>query len=969
MKKRVFKYSSILAIFLCMTMIVGATFALFTSKSEVNIAVSSGEVNVTATIFEEKPETYSLGVEQTPGTFANGGTALFDSETKEMSLSLMTPGDMAKFTIQMTNESTVNVQYRILWTVTGTLADALTATATIDGESKDFTANGATDWQMWEATSAERTKDIPVSVLLPREIEDAYQGKDAKINFVVEAVQGNAIVKDIRSEDQLQTFVEMGGGTADLVADITLTEPLTIPEGTTVTLNLNGKTITNEEAIVNNGTLTINGQSASTFSMRPVAVASGTLKGAIVTDGSLTIKNVTIECNIHKSDGHVIKNNGILNLIDSTVSSLAKNGGSALNNTGTATVTNTTLNGASNAVEGWPSYTVNNTGVMVLNDSKITSVHGAVASYGEGAVVTLNDTDIDMSGIPGFTSHGIYTYDDGKAVVNGGTISNNATDQGATGASVINGCVTVNGGKFTGRIEAYDGTPVIYGGTFTDDPTNYLAPDYYQAVKDETTDVYTITYKDGISAPENNAALDEALKAGDTTVLLGSGNYIIPDSAQGKTLTIVGNGKTVIATQDDGSYEGCDYSLDGATVVFENITINTNSATYTGYARLKATYKNCTINGTYTLYDDSVFENCTFNVSGDVYNIWTWGAPNATFNNCTFNSDGKALLLYGGTETVLTVNDCTFNDKGGLTDKKAAIEIGNDYNKHKTLIVNNTTVNGYEVNDKGICTNSTLWANKNSMLGSMLSVTIDGQRMVWDVAGLSEATANGENVLMMNDIYMEAATTAPYGNKYGIKMDGGVLDGNGFELYIECYGDDYGIMTSGGTIKNLTIKEGCRAIMIMYPTQDVILDNVTIGGNGVLYPVNTGEAGADGVNLIVKNSTLKGWTSFSNIASATFENCKFEQGTYYNNIYGRVFKPYVNTTIKNCEFVKAMNLDLSGLGADQTVILEGCKVDGQALNSSVVTIPETDEEYDTEIFTVDLPTTGGRTLSDCVTFK
>jgi len=26
----------------------------------------------------------------------------------------------------------------------------------------------------------------------------------------------------------------------------------------------------------------------------------------------------------------------------------------------------------------------------------------------------------------------------------------------------------------------------------------------------------------------------------------------------------------VVATQDDGSYEGCDYSLDGATVTFEN---------------------------------------------------------------------------------------------------------------------------------------------------------------------------------------------------------------------------------------------------------------------------------------------------------------------------------------------------------------------------------------------------------------
>ncbi|MBQ8383228.1 MAG: hypothetical protein IJX47_08500 [Clostridia bacterium] len=224
----------------------------------------------------------------------------------------------------------------------------------------------------------------------------------------------------------------------------------------------------------------------------------------------------------------------------------------------------------------------------------------------------------------------------------------------------------------------------------------------------------------------SNTELDNALKNDATTVVLGSGNYIIPDSAKGKTLTIIGNGNTVIATQDDGSYEGCDYSLDGSTVTFKNITINTDSSTYTGYARLKATYENCTINGTYTLYGDSVFNNCTFNVSGDVYNIWTWGASNATFTGCTFNSDGKAMLLYGTVNTKLTLNNCVFNDNGGLTDKKAAVEIGNDYGKSYELIVNNTTVNGYEINDKGINTNTTLWGNKNSMSKDNLNVFVDG---------------------------------------------------------------------------------------------------------------------------------------------------------------------------------------------------------------------------------------------------
>ena len=233
-----------------------------------------------------------------------------------------------------------------------------------------------------------------------------------------------------------------------------------------------------------------------------------------------------------------------------------------------------------------------------------------------------------------------------------------------------------------------------------------------------------------VIAVNSSEELAKATIEDNATIYLGVGTYIIPDQAKEKTLSFIGLGKpedTKIATQDDGSYEGCDYSLDGATVTFENISINTNSETYTGYARCTGTYKNCIINGTYTLYGNSTFENCTFNVSGDVYNIWTWGAPEAKFDNCTFNSDGKAILLYGNANTKLTIENSIFNDKGGLTDKKAAIEIGNDYDASYELIVNNTTVNGYEINDTGINTGTTLWANKDSMGKDKLNVVVDGE--------------------------------------------------------------------------------------------------------------------------------------------------------------------------------------------------------------------------------------------------
>lgn len=170
-------------------------------------------------------------------------------------------------------------------------------------------------------------------------------------------------------------------------------------------------------------------------------------------------------------------------------------------------------------------------------------------------------------------------------------------------------------------------------------------------------------------------------------------------------------------TKVDGSYRG--------THTFDNIEFNV-SGDWSGYEGLIGTFNDCTINGTLYLYGDAVFNNCEFNISGDKYNLWTWGAKNVTFNNCKFFSDGKAVLFYGDSNTTLILENCTFIDNGGLSDLKAAIEIGDDYGAVKTLIVNNSYVFGYEVNDKGINTGTTLWGNKNSLSQDQLNVIING---------------------------------------------------------------------------------------------------------------------------------------------------------------------------------------------------------------------------------------------------
>lgn len=246
-----------------------------------------------------------------------------------------------------------------------------------------------------------------------------------------------------------------------------------------------------------------------------------------------------------------------------------------------------------------------------------------------------------------------------------------------------------------------------------------------------------VTKKIAIVATSNEELAAAAI-ADNAIIYLTKGKYVIPAAAQGKTVTFIGTGNpedVEVAVTNVGGGENCDYGLDGSNATFEGITITTNSSTYIGYARCNGTYKNCIIDGTYTLYGESTFENCEFNVSGDVYNIWTWGAEEIEFTGCTFNSDGKALLLYreaGGTVN-LTVKDCTFNDKGGLENAmKAAIEIGDSpYDDKPTynVTVSNTSVNGYAINDEGISTGTNLWGNKNSMPEDRLNVTIDGDNV------------------------------------------------------------------------------------------------------------------------------------------------------------------------------------------------------------------------------------------------
>ena len=436
---------------------------------------------------------------------------------------------------------------------------------------------------------------------------------------------------------------------------------------------------------------------------------------------TLNLNGKTLSANIHKSEGPVVKNTGTLTINGGTISSLAENGGAAIQNSGTLVVNDATLNGAVNANGSWPAYTVNNTGVMTINNTTITSYHGSVASYGDGAVVYLNNTDIDMSGIPGFTSHGIYTYSNGKVVVNGGKIENKATDQNASGASVINGAVEVNSGAFSGRIENYYGTPVLKGGSYSVNPkANFIAAGdkavekdgVYHVIANNTDLVSTqAQFNDALAAGQNillssdvNVTKIDLTAVSNDVVIDANGNSITTASSYGVEVTAgknitLKNAEVVITV--DGNYINYSAGLKiangdyaGKTIKLENCEIRMSNPDWAYAVNMPASVKNLNLvidncilegalalqcwgdNNTITVTNSELICNYTTSAMYTSYCVALQGdgtnnSENNTLaiSNCkfsysgvdNFNSEIKSVYAHGYTTTnTITVSDCTY---------------------------------------------------------------------------------------------------------------------------------------------------------------------------------------------------------------------------------------------------------------------------------------------------------------------
>lgn len=272
-----------------------------------------------------------------------------------------------------------------------------------------------------------------------------------------------------------------------------------------------------------------------------------------------------------------------------------------------------------------------------------------------------------------------------------------------------------------------------------------------------------------------------------TTITLGADNYTLygtpsEGTTKGKDLTFEGQGRGVTTWQigpkvpdpskESTEYNG-DYSFDGAgTVTFKNMTLcagprsDGKAANYLGFIRIDNTVvENCDIDGKtfYWGYQSAKFINTTFNAPDGDYALWTYSSPTMTFDNCTFNATGKVINVYtdygaGKRDIKVNFNNCTVNSISSFLARKQALNI-NDSNMagYRYIIhINNSTANLDEKDrDKTTCSRMFGFGGKKENNTGRTQVYWNDE-LVWnDGVKLTHSYTDGEHDTAFTTTYSD----------------------------------------------------------------------------------------------------------------------------------------------------------------------------------------------------------------------
>ncbi len=305
-----------------------------------------------------------------------------------------------------------------------------------------------------------------------------------------------------------------------------------------------------------------------------------------------------------------------------------------------------------------------------------------------------------------------------------------------------------------------------------------------------------------------------------------------------------------------------------------------------GIAHYGNSFVNVTCNADVEIY--AANEEADAQEIGGIAGVWYNGGADVTFKNCKFNGE------------------LTANNGYVINTKKFSNLVCAAYNAAGTgkLIVDGVE---YMQTENG--------------------VTIDGAAVVQSATELNDALKAGQSVVMVEDVTIETTTESNGYASTGINVKAGqVFDGCGNTLSVPGANTTWAsaIATTGGTIKNVTITAGFRGIFMPGATADVYVDNVVIGGNGLVYTFNS-DAGNKNYGVYISNSTLNGWTSHSDVhKEVVYTNCSFGEGSGY-----AFCRPYGPTSFVGCAFEAGFQVDARG-----KITFENCTLNGEALTSA-----------------------------------
>lgn len=272
--------SAVLGIAVCVSVAAGATLALFTTRDGVNIAATSANVSVTATISDFEANS-PAAIDPVTGTitddtnvadntgavkvFAAGGTATLDGN--DVVLDRMSAGDGVKFTVTVKNASNVRTQYRTRLECASDdgLFDEL------DIKIGEYTGRTVTKWQPLEAAIAESETIAVLSGEITLPADSVVMGKSCAISFAVEAVQFNADAKnDIHYPTDAADLKDSlsDGGQVYIYKDFATDESKTTPSDRTL--------INNPATIDLEATITVPGSLENSSNWAAIFIASDT---------------------------------------------------------------------------------------------------------------------------------------------------------------------------------------------------------------------------------------------------------------------------------------------------------------------------------------------------------------------------------------------------------------------------------------------------------------------------------------------------------------------------------------------------------------------------------------------------------------------------------------------------------------------------------------------------------------------